>query len=81
MSVNSGERSDFSVPRMTVSASLRASMSRRASKSASAFSNESSSMRSTSSSVNPYDGLTSMVCSTSVRSSRAVTLRIPFASI
>ena len=66
---------------MTVSASLRASISSRAAKSASACSNESSSIRSTSSSVRPYDGLTSIVCSMSVRSSRAVTLRMPLASI
>ena len=66
----SAVRSVFSVALMTVSASLRASMSRRASKSASACSNDSISIRSTSSSVSPYDGLTSIVCSMPVRSSR-----------
>ena len=59
----SGRRSDFSVALMTVSASLRASISSRASKSASACSNDSMSIRSTSWSVRPYDGFTSIVCS------------------
>ena len=49
--------------------------------SACACSNDSMSMRSTSWSVRPYDGLTSIVCAMSVRSSDAATLRIPFASI
>src|SRR5688572_4172839 len=52
-SSRSGLRSDFSVARMTVSASFRASIRSRAAKSASACSNDSMSMRSTSPSVRP----------------------------
>ena len=51
--IDSGARSDFSVARMTFSASFRASISSRAAKSASAFSNESISICSTCSSVKP----------------------------
>src|SRR5438552_1434898 len=63
-----------------MSAPTRASRTCRCSTSSSAWSNDSSSMRSISSSVRPYEGFTSTERSRPVRRSDAVTLRIPFAS-
>src|SRR5207247_287369 len=65
----------------TVSASLRASMRSRALTSASAYWNDSSTMRSTSASARPYVGFTSIDVALPVRCSRAATWRIPLASM